>query len=220
MNWGAPGLTNSGVNMADEIELNPRDEPRTNASNDAPHVEDAAEPEEAPAVGLPDDEAEAAALSLEARALDGGVIEAAPSEAASTEPPRASMAAPTRRLAYDDGTSDTGHITDEPPPAGSISSRFRKGEWEHEFSAHRIAAELSRIEIEVRRLIEDCDPKRKRRFTGTCRWHELEEDLLSLRFTGRVDEDTLRRVFEHIARRHFLFRQLRFVASTRPTWNT
>ncbi|MDO8631951.1 MAG: hypothetical protein Q7R41_15810 [Phycisphaerales bacterium] len=213
-------MTDPDVNMADETRLNPRDEPQTNASNDVPHVEDAAEPEEAPTVGLPDDEAEAAALSLEARALDGGVIEAFPSESVSSEPSRASMAAPTRRLSFDDGTSDTGRITDEPAPAGSISSRFRKGDWEHEFSAHRIAAELSRIEIEVRRLIEDCDPKRKRRFTGTRRWHELEEDLLSLRFTGRVDEDTLRRVFELIARRHFLFGQLRFVASTRPTWNT
>jgi hypothetical protein len=215
-----PALTDPGVNMTDEIELNPRDEPQSNASNDVPRIEDAAEPVEVPAVGSPDDEAEAAALSLEARALDGGAIEAAPSEFVSTEPPRASITAPTRRLAYDDGTSDTGRITDEPAPAGSLSSRFRKGDWEHEFSAHRIAAELSRIEIEVRRLIEDCDPKRKRRFTGTRRWHELEEDLLSLRFTGRMDEDMLRRVFDHIARRHFLFGQLRFVASTRPTWNT
>jgi hypothetical protein len=206
--------------MADETRLNPRDEPQTGESNDVPRIEDAAEPVEEPVIGSPDDEAEAAALSLEARALDGGVIEAAPSESAGTEPPRASMAAPTRRLAYDDGTSDTGRIMDEPAPAGAISSRFRKGDWEHEFSAHRIAAELSRIEIEVRRLIEDYDPKRKRRFTGTSRWHELEEDLLGLRFTGRADEDTLRRVFEHIARRHFLFGQLRFVASTRPTWNT
>lgn len=202
--------------MTDETRLDPRDEPQTNASNDESRIEDAAESEEAPAFGSPDDEAEAAALSLEARALDGGAIEAAPSESAGTEPPQASA----RRLAYDDGTSDTGHITDEPAPAGAISSRFRKGEWEHEFSAHRIAAELGRIEIEVRRLIEDCDPKRKRRFTGTRRWHELEEDLLSLRFTGRVDEDTLCRVFEHIARRHYLFGQLRFVASTRPTWNS
>lgn len=206
--------------MADEIELNPRDEPQTNASNDVPRIEDAAEPEEVPAIGSPDDEAEAAALSLEARTLDGGVIEAAPLEPVYAESAGATVPAPTRRHAYDDGTSDTGRITDEPAPAGFISARFRKGDWEHEFSAHKIAAELSRIEIEVRQLIEDCDPKRKRKFTGTRRWHELEEDLLSLRFTGRMDEDSLRRVFEHIARRHFLFGQLRFVASTRPIWNT
>jgi hypothetical protein len=157
---------------------------------------------------------------LEARAFDGGAIEAVPSGSVGTVPEGEAPAAPTRGLAYDDGTSDTGRIADEPAPADSLSSRFRKGEWEHEFSAHRIAAELNRIEVEVRRLIEDCDPKRKRRFTGTSRWHELEEDLRSLRFTGRADEDILNRVFEHIARRHFLFGQLRFVASTRPTWNT
>lgn len=94
------------------------------------------------------------------------------------------------------------------------------GDWENELSAHRVAVELRRIESDVRTLIEERDPKRKRKLSGTHRWHELEDDIISWRFGGRLDEDTLRRLQELISRRHYLFHRLRFLASTRPTWNT
>ena len=94
------------------------------------------------------------------------------------------------------------------------------GDWENELSAHRVAVELRRIESDVRAILEERDPKRKRKLSGTSRWQELEDDIISWRFSGRFDEDTLRRVQELIGRRHYLFHRLRFLASTRPAWNT
>jgi hypothetical protein len=94
------------------------------------------------------------------------------------------------------------------------------GDWENELSAHRVAVELRRIESDVRALLEERDPKRKRKLSGTHRWHELEDDIISWRFSGRFDENTLRRLQELVVRRHYLFHRLRFLASTRPTWNT
>ena len=41
-----------------------------------------------------------------------------------------------------------------------------------------------------------------------------------MRFSGRMNEDTLRELTRLVMQRHFLFSQLGFVASTRPTWNT
>jgi hypothetical protein len=87
-------------------------------------------------------------------------------------------------------------------------------------SAHRIAVELKRIEAEVRAIVADRDPKRKRRLAGTRRWQEFEDDVLSWRGAGRFDDAALDRLQQLIARRHYLFRHLTFVASTRPTWNT
>jgi hypothetical protein len=89
-----------------------------------------------------------------------------------------------------------------------------------ELSSHRIGLELKRIESQIRALLEDRDPKRKRKLSGTARWHELEEDLIALRYSGRVDEGTLAQVRQLIARRHHLFAQLRFQSATRPTWNS
>jgi len=94
------------------------------------------------------------------------------------------------------------------------------GDWENELSAHRVAVELRRIESDIRAIIEERDPKRKRKLSGTHRWHELQDDILSWRFSGRFDEETLRRLQVLIGRRHYLFHRLRFLASTRPTWNT
>ncbi len=93
-------------------------------------------------------------------------------------------------------------------------------DWVNETSASRIGAELRHIEQEIRTLLEGRDPKRKRKFAGTRRWFELEEDLLELKFTGRLDEELLTRIQLLVARRHHLFRRLRFLAGTRPGWNS
>lgn len=159
------------------------------------------EPDE---VNIPIEEAHAAALSLEVRALDGAEFEAAPDEAA---PPPAAQPATTSPFTLGDALV---------PP----SNRFRKGEWQHEFSGHEIALEIGRTEAEVRRLFEERDPRRKRKITGTRKWQELEEDIIALKFTGRVDEAILREITRLISYRHYLYSQLRFVASTRATWNT
>jgi hypothetical protein len=83
-----------------------------------------------------------------------------------------------------------------------------------------VALELKRIEDEIRAVLEDRDPKRKRKLSGTHRWHELEEDLISLHYSGRIQESEVIRLRELVRRRHYLFRHLRFLASTRPTWNS
>ena len=115
-------------------------------------------------------------------------------------------------------TSDAEGIADDAEPrteepAGGVN-------WQREMSAHRIAVELKRIETEVRSILAEKDPKRKRRLAGTRRWQELEEDVLSWHWGGRFDEAALGRLHQLIVRRHYLFRHLTFVTSTRPTWNT
>jgi len=154
-------------------------------------------------------EAKDAAMSLEVRALDGAEYEAAPEESDTQTSP-----AQTGELPADEhGFSGADALI-------PLSTRFRQGEWQQEFSGHKIAAELVRIETDVRKILEERDPKRKRKFTGTERWHELEEDVIAMKFSGRMEEDALRELTRLVMQRHFLFSQLRYVASTRPTWNT
>lgn len=120
-----------------------------------------------------------------------------------------------------DDMSDAAALTTEPEPKRAEKERSRvRGQWDRELSPQRIAVELKKIEDEVRRLLEDRDPKRKRRLAGTRRWLELEEDILSLRYQNRIDEATLDTLHRLVARRHHLFGRLRFLARTRPTWNS
>ena len=83
-----------------------------------------------------------------------------------------------------------------------------------------MALELKRIESEVRELLGERDSRRKRKLSGSRRWRELEEDILGWRFTGRFNEAALARLHRLIVRRDYLFRRLRYLAGTRPTWNT
>lgn len=131
-----------------------------------------------------------------------------------------SAAALPQALSEDQGASDVAAVSTDSAAAAPIAHPEQTGDWENELSAHRVAVELRRVESEVRALLEERDPKRKRKLSGTSRWQELEEDIVSWRFSGRFNEDALRRVQELIARRHYLFNRLRFLASTRPTWNT
>lgn len=90
----------------------------------------------------------------------------------------------------------------------------------YEKDVHDTSFELRHLESEIRGLLADRDPVRKRKFTGTAKWHELEDDLIAWRFTGRFDEEVLRRVQVMVSRRHFLFRHLKYLSSTRPVWNS
>lgn len=83
-----------------------------------------------------------------------------------------------------------------------------------------IMVELKSIEMEVRKLLEDRDTKRKRKLAGTHRWEELREDVMALRFTGRVDEGTLQRLEQLVCRRNALFSRLEYLSATRPVWNS
>lgn len=188
------------------------------ADNDLPLVEDAAEFNPPAEEAIIEDPVEEARLDAGARSLDDLGVETDP-----VVPKSVSSDARTQLASgLDDDTSDMGRISDagEVPSGPSTPGRFRKGDWESSLSAHHVGVELKRIETEVRAILEDRDPKRKRKLNGTHRWHELEDDLLSLRFTGRIDEDSIRRLLDLIYQRHHLFRHLRFLASTRPTWNT
>jgi hypothetical protein len=91
---------------------------------------------------------------------------------------------------------------------------------DYEREVHDLLVEMKGIEENVRTLLAERDPQRKRKLSGTHRWHELEEDIISWRFTGRFDEASLRRLQELIGRHHYLFRHLRFLAATRPVWNS
>jgi hypothetical protein len=182
------------------------------SADDPPTIEDAyaAEDVEADAVVEEDDPrtADLAARSLEGPALEPDADTLADSAVVSPQ-----------TSSEDQGASDLAAVSTD-AAAAPIAHPEQTGDWENELSAHRVAVELRRIESEVRALLEERDPKRKRKLSGTSRWQELEEDIMSWRFSGRFNEEALRRVQELIARRHYLFNRLRFLASTRPTWNT
>ncbi len=86
--------------------------------------------------------------------------------------------------------------------------------------AHSVAVELKTLELEVRRILESVDNKRKRKLGGTHRWNELEDDIASWRYSGRHDEQTLSQLRLLIHRRHYLFRELSNLASIRPVLNS
>jgi hypothetical protein len=182
-------------------------------SEDTPQVEDAYAPDESAAAEVLEDEPELldpALRSLEAEPTEADL----PDESAAPSPPHVTADAPEK-----DDAGDTDAIADE--PEGSAESVATvPADLDDEVSPRRVAVELKRVEVEVRELLEGLDGRRKRKLTGTRRWRELEEDILSWHYSGRFDEETLARLRRLIARRHYLFRRLRFLAGTRPVWNT
>jgi len=189
----------------------PAREARTSA-DDPPTIEDAyaAEDTASDAVVEEDDPQTA---DLASRSLEGPALEPDADTLADSAVPASPASS------EDQGASDMAAASTD-SAAAPVAHPEQTGDWENELSAHRVAVELRRIESEVRALLEERDPKRKRKLSGTSRWQELEEDIVSWRFSGRFNEDALRRAQELIARRHYLFNRLRFLASTRPTWNS
>ena len=125
------------------------------------------------------------------------------------------------RLIHPDDTSDVGEFEDEGPELSEEEWRARsRARWDVEPEIQHISSELRAIEAEVRSLFEGRDPKRKRKFAGTRRWLELEEDVIALKYSGRFSEESLVTVQRLAVRRHYLYHRLRFLCSTRPTWNS
>lgn len=181
------------------------------SSADLPPIEDAyASDEDAE---QPPEEDDSQLLDAAARALEAGSDE---DIAAEESPPQTAASATAER----DESSDTGDLDTNEVARDDEVAAPKEANWAAESSAHRLIVELKRIEGEVRDLLADRDPKRKRKLAGTRRWLELEEDLIAWRYSDRFDVETLRRLNELVARRHHLFRRLRFLAATRPTWNT
>ena len=181
----------------------------TGPDNDLPPIEDAATLDE-PLGEVVEDDPES--LDGAARALDGEAAEDAGQE---THEPEGDV-----RTVSSDDISDTGAIADDGKPAPLGQERSEHHNWTDEVSAQKIAVELKHIETEVRQRLEGRDPRRKRKLAGSRRWNELEEDIITWRHSGKIDEPTLNRLHELVGRRHYLFRRLSFLAGTRPTWNS
>ncbi len=182
-------------------------------SDEVPALEDASEPDAPKPEVVPDDEV--GALDPAARALESSVA-GAPEEGDS-------LTRPLTATGPEDSDSDTYGLvgtSDEPPAEPSAPPPPRQLDWEYEASAHSVVVELKRVELEVRQMLDERDTRRKRKLGGTYRWRELEDDIRSWRYSGRFDEAALDRLSQLVNRRHHLFRRLRFLASTRPTWNT
>ena len=182
--------------------------------DEAPEVEDAYEPAGPADEAVPEDDSEL--LDSSARSLESEATESTDVDGAGT-----SVAATTRGRAIDgDEADDAASIPDEPDSAATDTEARQVQDWDHELSSHKVVVELKRVETEVRKLLEGRDGKRKRKLSGSRRWRELEEDILVWRYSSRVDEATLARLHDLIVRRDYLFRRLRFLSATRPTWNT
>src|SRR3990167_5275748 len=129
------------------------------------------------------------------RSLDGPALELGAESQGDATP------GPTPVGSEEDSSGDMAAGSTESAAAPPAAHPEQTGDWQNELSAHRVAVELRRIESDVRALLEERDPKRKRKLSGTSRWQELEEDIVSWRFSGRFDEGTLRRMQELIGRR-------------------
>ena len=181
--------------------------------DDAPEVEDAY---------APDESADEPVLEDEPDLLDSAsrLLENEPAEIDDLNELPGTMSSRVVDEAHEkEDAGDTDSIPEDPETAADLEAATSR-EWDKEVSAHRVVIELKRVETEIRRLLESRDSKRKRKLTGTKRWLELEEDIVSWRFTSRFDEETLARVRQLIARRHHLFKRLCFLAGTRSAWNT
>jgi len=188
--------------------LGPEDDAQPGESAE---LEDAYDPEEHPNGTNLDEDTEmldstVRTLDAESEEPEAGEVVRSPIAARALEPE-----------AEDAGDADS--IVDESDEAGADESSASPN-WDTQLSARRIAVELKRLEAEIRETLEGRDSKRKRKLTGSRRWAELEEDILAWRFAGRFEEETLDHLRRLVTRRHHLFRRLRFLAGTRPVWNT
>ncbi len=193
------------------------DESRDDKSpvDDLPPIEDASTPEEPSNGVVPEDDPQS--LGAAARAPAGS--DECPDEedaGASDRPGNI----PEVALPDVDDTSDAGTVRAEPGDHPGSDEPNENTDWGSELSAHRIVVELKRIEAQVLEMLEGRDSKRKRKLSGTRRWNNLEEDLIAWHHTARFDKQTLARLRELITKRHYLFGRLRFLAGTRPTWNS
>ena len=180
----------------------------TSDVEETPPLDDATDEPPVPEV-TPEDDPEP--LTRAARSFDEGAATAEPSLPHPVED----------RLIHPDDTSDVGEFEDEGPELSEEEWRARsRARWDVEPEIQHISSELRAIEAEVRSLFEGRDPKRKRKFAGTRRWLELEEDVIALKYSGRFSEESLVTVQRLAVRRHYLYHRLRFLCSTRPTWNS
>ena len=100
------------------------DETKPDPQEPVPPVEDAAEPEETFLDDSPDEEAEAAVLSSEAREFHGDVIESETGESDDTGPGSVALARSRPSPADDNGARDTDRVVSESQASVQYSSRW------------------------------------------------------------------------------------------------
>lgn len=195
----------------DQAPLDPPES--TSPASDVPAIEDAYAPSETEEETVGEDDPQL--LDPKSRALQS---DEASSDA--DEPGADHVESQSALHTQRDDTSDvdTSAVVTDPPASATVSSAIPN--WDTELSAHKIMIELRHVEEEVRSVLDVRDTKRRRKLAGTRRWLELEEDILSWRHAGRIDEDTLSHLHQLVARRHYLFQRLHFIAGTRPGWNS
>lgn len=181
------------------------------SEEELPPIEDAQEvkPDYQGEVG--EDDAELLAPSSRTLETDDCAGEQEQEQGASSSPPA---------LVEQDGSSDADAIPDDVESEKTEATKSERPGLDPALSPYRVGAELKRIEREVRTLLESRDPRRKRKLGGTRRWLELEDDLRRWRFMDRFDVVTLDQLGCLVARRHYLFQRLRFLAGTRLVWNS
>ena len=183
-------------------------------SDRLPAIEDGYVLDEPPEEAVEEDDLQL--LGPAARSLEGGVADAgAAGGLLATSTGDLAVTATDR-----DDTTDAEAVADELDTPTSVADKPELPDWDNEMSSHKIAVELKRLESEIRELLVGYDTKRKRKLAGTRRWLELEEDIITWRFTRQGNEPGLIRLHDLVTRRHHLFKRLRFLAGTRPTWNT
>ena len=185
-----------------------------NETEQTPQIEDANEPENI-ADSVPDEDAPELLSGL-SRVLEDQLDDTENADAAAIEASKAAAAMAAQR----DDTSDTEAISDGTDGGSEVQSPEKDTDWESELSAHQVVVVLKRIETEVRSLLEGVDGRRKRKLSGSRRWRELEEDLISWQYTSRIDQTVLKRLMQLVARRDYLFRRLIFLSGTRQVWNS
>ncbi len=183
--------------------------PTPESEEQRPPIEDAQEEKLDHQAEVGEDDAELLAPSSRALEADGGAGEE------EQESPRSALA-----VSDQDGSSDADAIPDDVESETTEATKSERPGLDPALSPYRVGAELKRIEREVRSLLESRDPRRKRKLGGTRRWLELEDDLRRWRFMDRFDAATLDRLSCLVARRHHLFKRLRFLAGTRLVWNS
>lgn len=134
--------------------------------------------------------------------------------------------------AFDSGTNELGGFVEADAAVESESSEPRPSmrphheetttstAWDVDWTPHRLGIELQHVEEKIKELLASRDPRRKRKFTGTRRWNELHEDMIQAHFGDPLDQKSIREIERLISKRHALFTRLRFLAGTRPVWNS
>ena len=87
-------------------------------------------------------------------------------------------------------------------------------------SCNALLRDLESIVAETREFIERAHVRRKYDLHNPGDWLSLQEDLHTDRFANSLDAQSIARLQSCCVRWLHRYRRLRFIAATRPVWNT